>query len=210
MKLITNYKDYYDFLIRKYGIDEKAVYERVTKIDYWLGHFWLEWEPKMQPWHVYALAFCWEIISVAKYDWKVRFWNDIDLSKLSNELQREDYSYSDHVKENIVMKSIHWEMTDINETLKCPLIVLTYAYWFVNWRTEKWESKRTWNSFATAIRNPKAENFWLDKYVSPDEAFIKITNFLLEEKVVPNNQTDIEKVESHGFDKKRSFRPKMK
>jgi len=37
-----------------------------------------------------------------------------------------------------------------------------------------------------------------------------IYNWLSRNKDIPNKQTNEEKIESHGFDVKRSFRPKMK
>lgn len=38
MKIISNFKDYYDFL-QKNGIDEKVVYDRRTEIQMWRGDF---------------------------------------------------------------------------------------------------------------------------------------------------------------------------
>ena len=38
MKIISNFKDYYDFL-QKNGIDEKVVYDRRTEIQTWRGDF---------------------------------------------------------------------------------------------------------------------------------------------------------------------------
>lgn len=197
MKLLTNYKDYYDFLIQKYWIDEKAFYRRVTEIDSMHGvSIWFEGEPKMQN-QVYAIAFCWKVISVAKYEWRIHVGEDI-----SN-----NYYSSD---EDQLFKSIHWEETDINDNLDCPVILLTRFNWFVKDDAIGWRSKRTWRNFASAVRNPNLINFWIDKVLSPEDAFIQISNFLLKSPSYEDNRSDIDKVQSHGFDTKRSFRPNMK
>lgn len=197
MRLLTNYKDYYDFLIQKYWIDEKAFYKRVTKIDSMHGvSIWFEGEPKMQP-QVYAIAFCWRIISIAKYNWKVHVGEDIENSFATTD-------------EDQLFKSIHGEETDINDNLNCPVVILTRFNGFVQENAVSWTSKITWRTFSSAVRNPNLINFGIDKVLSPEEAFIQISNFLIREKEFTDNRSDIEKVESHGFDKKRSFRPNMK
>lgn len=38
MKIISNFKDYYDFL-QQHGIDEKVVYDRRTEVQMWNGSF---------------------------------------------------------------------------------------------------------------------------------------------------------------------------
>lgn len=38
MKIISNFKDYYDFLMQQ-GIDEKVVYNRITEVQNWNGNF---------------------------------------------------------------------------------------------------------------------------------------------------------------------------
>ena len=32
MKIISRFKDFYDYKVEKYGIDEKIIYNRITKI----------------------------------------------------------------------------------------------------------------------------------------------------------------------------------
>lgn len=38
MKIISNFKDYYDFLMQQ-GIDEKVIYNRITEVQAWNGDF---------------------------------------------------------------------------------------------------------------------------------------------------------------------------
>lgn len=59
---------------------------------------------------------------------------------------------------------------------------------------------------------PRLLDFDFPVVMTPDEIYQAIYNFLgwLKDNPEPvNNQTDKEKVTSHGFDIKRSFRPKM-
>lgn len=56
---------------------------------------------------------------------------------------------------------------------------------------------------------PFLKEFEMYRWLPADEAFQKIYTFISwmkDNPPIPNKQTDIEKVESHGFDKKTSFR----
>lgn len=203
MKLMTNFKDYYDFLIQKYWIDEKAFYNRVIQKDSYIIWLGLNDNGSMGNWFIYAIAFCWYIISVAKMDWKFYFWDEINLNKINTK-----DSYYNEINSRMLL--LHWEETEINDVLNCPVILLAHESWFTKDTDFVWQSKRTGYTFTSGIRNIKLTNFWIDKFIPAEDAFIQISNFLIREKQFTNNQSNTEKIESHWFDNKRSFRPKMK
>ena len=39
MKIISKFKDFYDYKVTKYGVDEKLVYNRKTYYEYFQGFF---------------------------------------------------------------------------------------------------------------------------------------------------------------------------
>ncbi len=59
--------------------------------------------------------------------------------------------------------------------------------------------------------NPKLESFGIAKLIPPKEIFLSITNFLSKKEIeMPSSPQDMYRYEAKGFDKKTSFRPKMK
>lgn len=60
---------------------------------------------------------------------------------------------------------------------------------------------------------PCLADFGFPSIISPNEMYEKIYAFLgwlKNNPEIPNNQTDVEKIIAHGFDKRTSFRPKIK
>jgi len=100
------------------------------------------------------------------------------------------YSYSRRKKLDQFFKECE-SIRDINTFIinRCPIVAL--------------------NSGKGAIWNPRLRDYNFARVVGPYEAFQEIEMFIgnlaIPEKPVPP-RTDIEKIESHGFDKKISFR----
>ena len=76
--------------------------------------------------------------------------------------------------------------TDNNDKNNCPVLVQ--------------------EGINSLIKNPKLSDYQFGKKVIPEDAYTAIYNFLSREKSIPDNQTNKEKIVSHGFDLKTSFR----
>ena len=64
------------------------------------------------------------------------------------------------------------------------------------------------NSNGEFVENPIMDGTWIPAFIPAEEVWNNITDFLLSIKEPPviDNRTDIQHLESHGFDKKTSFR----
>jgi hypothetical protein len=199
MKLISNYKDYYDYLIgAKYGIDEKAVYERICSTEgndskwYKSGIYRPLFLDNLRDYDCWEIHFCGTRYYGHFYDGQYYYGKEA-MNYIPARIKNGAHSHRGMCSEPILTGgTINNEfgltrlVEDYNEKHNCPVLVS--------------------HSYNGLIKNPKLLDFGFNKIISPDEAFLKITNFLLREKPVVNNQTDKEKIVSHGFDTKTSFR----
>lgn len=194
MKIISNFKDYYDFLTGKYGIDEKCVYERVCSTEGQDGKWWKAgiYKPKhLEPGAVYSfdmIAVCGTLYCCFFYRGKYYFG-----AEAANHIPKVVNSdgYATHTTEHInLAKSFHLQKTDINEKEQCPVVLV--------------ENK--WSGMEATVKNIKLSDFDFAKVLPAEEIYIQISSFLLKEKPVVDNRTDVQKIVGKGFDKKTSFR----
>lgn len=186
MKLITNFKDYYDFLIGKYGIDEKCVYERTNKYN---PNF------KLEPleYKAFRIHFCNTTYFGHYYRGKFYYGKDAEnhIPKFIGNADIFGKIYRGQTHDPLTWDGKKQYEYSYNEKLNCP-IVLNGSH---NYRQE-----------FTGQLNVKLSDFGFGKVIEPEEAFIKISNFIMREKEIPDNQSNKEKIVSHGFDLKTSFR----
>lgn len=124
MKIIWKRKDYYDYVVGEFWIDEKAVFNReIVVIDKTIFWDYSDPWPKAKKGSIFSIAFCWEIITWAFYDWWFHFWEDIDEKKLYSNFTESTRS-SHYNKMSEVLKKIHWEETDLNDRLGSPIVLL--------------------------------------------------------------------------------------
>jgi len=184
MKLISNFKDYYDFIIAKYGIDEKCIYIRNNKYN---PHF--ELEPL--EYKAFRIHFC--NVTYFGHYYKGKFYYGKDAENyIPRILGKNDAGMKVYRGQTMdplgrdtndpLYKGTKYE--NLNEKLNCPVIL----------NGEQGEL------------NVRLADFGFSKVVNPENAFIKISNFLMREKEIINTQTNKEKIVSHGFDLKSSFR----
>jgi hypothetical protein len=192
MRIISNFKDYYDFMTGKYGIDPKVVYTRIPEGPLYVPHYKTISPDRIESW---VIHFCGKtyFIYYTFGDWF--FGSDILKANprkyptshfpIDNpgKTIREWKSLWDEKKNKWIARDLRVQgaPTDVNEKMKCPVVV-------------------------GDIINPKLADFNFAKIFSPEDAFITISNWLSREKEIINLQTDKEKVVSHGFDLKKSFR----
>ena len=113
MKLLTNYKDYYDYLISKYGIDEKALYIRKKDQDY-----------KVENGKIQILAICGTLIVMARIGGKPYFGFDIDKSKLSL-MDRWGEIYCGISHDNLI--ACHGFPTTLNDKTGNPVSLVSHS-----------------------------------------------------------------------------------
>lgn len=195
MKIISNYKDYYDFLQGIYGIDPKVVYERIC-----LTGSDSEWHkagmyrPQYMAIKDYdrfefaPIAICGRIYCVYIHNKKFYFGDNHEaLDRLRYKILRDDRNmFSDA----LYYSKYHLQTTDINEQENCPICLLGYG-----WRS----------GFYASVKNIRLSDFGINQILSPNDMYIMISNFISREKPIVDKRTDIEKLTSKGFDKKTSF-----
>lgn len=205
MLIKSNFRDYYDYLIGQYGIDERVVYERICSTE----NSDKKWTKSgvYKPQHIAFknTVYSFEIISVCGiiyccyfYHGKFYFGEEA-LDYIPKKIKRGMYendidAYSDLLKSisketmfNYKTK-VHLKKTDLNEKENCPILILDY------------------NCEYAKVKNPKLSDFDFGKILSAEDCYVQINNFLSREKPVIDNRTDVQKIVGKGFDKKTSFR----
>lgn len=184
MLIKSNFKDYYDFLQGKYGVDTKVVYERVQEIARYMN--WVKQghvpHHKTSPYSSVRIAFCgvmypmWFINGEMHTPFEAR---ELHSSKIPKDFLWAHKGTLGYCKE-------YKEPTNLNDKYNCPVILL-------GWMSE-------------VVKNARLSDYNFGRFVEPEEAYTKIYDFLIREPVIKDNRTDVEKVVSAGFDKKTSFR----
>ena len=193
MKIISKYKDYYDFLVGLYGEDDKLILDRRN------GHV------INRPSEVFHLHIGGKKIEGVFLNGIYYYGEDLELIAGP----RDDRPYHDRREDfKDCIRYYSTERTKYNQTveydickyikdspknslLKCPII---YSGGL------KFEKKD--------VLFPKLENFKLAKILPPKDIWILLSSFIassIVEPVVPIGSDKV-RIESHGFDIKTSFR----
>ena len=195
MKIISKYKDYYDYLMGIYGVDEKIVLDRTefgvplysnvvrfyicgkrldgyfdsTENRFYFGDDLVAKFPKRER-------------KVSK--WLRRFYANRreDLTERSVSIPRPS-SFS-HL---LAYPDLALDLDRVNEKNNCPIMC----------------SGLSLNEF---IRFPKLEETGISKILPPQEIYLMLCEWLAPKDDITDNRTDVEKLLSAGFDKKSSFR----
>ncbi|MGB1316171.1 MAG: hypothetical protein ACPG4Y_09130 [Chitinophagales bacterium] len=193
MKIISKYKDYYDYLQGIFGIDNYKIYKR-DKI-FKEHEFDLKFEDfkdrYLVPHFFYSFAINNTIYVMVK--------TKKGIFPLSKKLLK-SLKYDKYEIRNIL--NLDKRKTDINKEHRKPIIIgnesRTYYRYSslinINWKTEN---------------DPYLKSFSFHKVLSAQEIYIEIDSFLgwmKDNPEIPNKQTNAEKLLAKGFDKKISFR----
>lgn len=210
MKIISNFKDYYDFMVGKYGADPKVVYERVCQEYSGIDKSWSKqgmytpeylkfgkdrsekWQVHFcgKEYYIYYVYGDWffgeEIVNIVpekypQYSATTAFFNGAHNDQRS---MLKSWRAEFDTPKSFFSKSpkVQGMASDVNEKLKCPVVI------------------------GDSIKNPRLKDIEFGKIIPPEEAFITISNWLSREKVIVDRRNDKEKILSHGFDTKTSFR----
>jgi|GEM_PF-2977408 hypothetical protein len=195
MKILSNFKDYYDYFQGVYGTDEKVTYNRVCQHlnnDVWVKsglykpHFMMCPTLEQKEVESYPIAIGGVLYCVFYYKGLIYFGHDI----IEHIKQIKDYSFWNYNRTyNIAIR--HLDKTKVNEEEDCPVVLC------------KWGDQI---GLYGAVKNIKLSDFKLANILPDKEVYLLISNFLSREKPVPDNRTNVEKIVSKGFDKKTSFR----
>lgn len=192
MKIISNFKDYYDYLQGKYGIDNRVVYERVMETQ--TSSLWVKtgvYRPShldFNSYYFYKIAFCGIMYCIWANNKKVYIGTEVE--ELRSSSVNADYK-SSFARDKVYLQH-HGKETNLNSRLKCPIVLAPCYYDDAD--------------NADGTKNIKLADFQFGKVVPPEDAYLRIVDFLTKEPVIKDSRTDVEKVVSHGFDKKTSFR----
>lgn len=200
MKIIDNKKDYYDYLMGIYGIDEKIVYDRrnsITKEYLFKSRGYDGTEGKTPFDRAYSMR-----LRVGNMQYTFVRNKDTDFKwVMPKEAYRGYYRGFNREVETLPNPT---RLTDeCLETMKhndCP-IVLTISYT----TDARWYNRGD----DITIENPILSSFGVfPKFIPANEIWENVYDFISHknDKKIVDNRTDVEKLESHGFDKRTSFR----
>ena len=197
MKIISKYKDYYDYLVGIYGQDHKIVLDRR---DYFTPMFY------GHETRVVRLYICGRVVeglySKGDFYYGENLKNKYDSEKGYSKFENK-YNFLFRGKKSVYVNTdsgfvtLYYEPyldeNNLNIKNNCPILIKEYG------RLKKY---------------PKLSELGIQQLYSPEEMYKMINEWLsdritekeLTSDEVPNNQ----KIVNKGFDVKRSFRPKMK
>ena len=215
MKLISKgKKDYYDYLTGTYGIDEDIVYDRSESHVFRNGTYWdPEWfdtSKRIDDIHLRP---------VKKYRQKKgafargEFVNVMEgrVSELILEVGYNRYRFeinryldgNDNLKLDV--RLLETAITKKKFIDDVPVIITGIG----NVSTYRQLANMELNHLRYNIyKNPIMMYTWIPKFIPADEMYNLIYNYLIsiKDKKIEDNRTDVQKLESKGFDKKTSFR----
>lgn len=201
MKIISKYKDYYDYLQGIYGIDEKIVFDRTeffvepyTPGDYDRRRFHICDKIIDACYHEGEWYYGDEIKNLAEEYHKK--WGKVKWRRMSSI----DDIYSTNAKiVHIDRTAFYLDVIDapkdkrLNDIHNHPILI-DRAYFY--------NTKDTNN----VVINPILKDYQMHKVFDAETMWIMISNWLSKEKEIEDNRTDKEKIIGKGFDYKHSFR----
>ena len=228
MKIIDNKKDYYDYLASIYGIDELVAYDRRGSVTlnsdkvqlhgmeyYFSNRILLQDKPLSEKsyWNLRSIAKQREAKDVKhKYGktWKegdiYHFVLEVGYTHYRFEVERwidEDKPDSTHVESTLldIIKDVRQRYSEV------PMCIIPCQaqYW-------RWSNKGRWeeinNMMVHRVENPILSGTFIPKTIPAPDIWQALYEHLssLRDKSFTDTRSDVQKLESAGFDKKTSFR----
>lgn len=205
MKIISKFKDYYDYLQGIYGMDEKIVYRRSANVPSFNKGAVEMYAPNFIKYpDIYKDKILSYSISVCGEVYKVVWYKGIFIHSYEEYLNlKENGSINSNDENDIGPSGFHdYESKYINsrprkseenynEKYNAPIVLLNISYY---------------GSVTNSVNNIRLSDFDFGKIMKPHDIYLKITEFLSKEPEVIDTRTNEMKIESYGFDKKHSFR----
>lgn len=199
MKIISKYKDYYDYLAGIYGIDEKLILDRTefhitdqyltnnSKVIFFICGYQVDGLYRDGKFY-YGEQLEQFVDKKEPSRWRWYHWDSdrsLSYSIKTNNTGRNEYSQ--FLKEPTLDKEKY------NEIFNCPILIVdTFG-----------KHKHAGVKFS---KFPILKDYGFSSVYSPDKIWLMIYDFLAKTKDIPDTQTDKEKIISKGFDYKHSFR----
>lgn len=204
MKIISKYKDYYDYLVGILGEDPLLIYKRDLNKIYLLKDLYLsnESEPKV-------LTFAINNILYHFVYYKGRFYHTPEELVTLNTFFKKGYRLKYHEEScTYGFKTLKGAKEFIKENLKTEVNSISREPVLIKVSYLQTNSLKIKNTY---WKIPKLDEFPISKVLSPQFVYNQISEFLgwlndNPEKIT--NLTDKEKIVSAGFDLKSSFRKK--
>lgn len=188
MKIISKYKDYYDYLSGIYGIDEKIVLDRTSLNESIV--FYDNIDEKKIILHICDREYQ-GVFKKGRFYWGKQLEDiKIKFKKSFEFFNNNDYSV------NVELQSINTTIypgprkSKLNRELNCPII---YS-----------------REYGTPIKYPKLSDFNLAGLLPPKEIYLLLTDWLSPKEDIADKRTNKEKILTNGFDLKSSFRNPIK
>ena len=211
MKILSKVKDYYDYLVSVYGIDEDIIYDRrdcvlLNKLD-----------------HEYFTLNC--LSSDIKRKNVKQFGIDENgkhrfltkkIGKIYNfilEVGTTHYAFvverylDDGGNVNLEPKLVDVK-TECKKRSKYPISIIPINIYGI--LRENFDYRDYSFIIDKELGNPILSNTYLSGIIDANDLYNRLYNYLISirEKEIIDNRNDVSKLESHGFDKKTSFRGK--
>jgi hypothetical protein len=234
MKILSKYKDYYDYLQGIWGMDEKLVLDRTdyTPTPDYTSNYPIT-SPIVSLIRFYICDMVVEGVYYQKKAWEQgEFLFGADIAEvLKDKVEPEDDSHKrwrDYSKYyyidldtkpkfgiswfRVLKHPVHFFDLEHEPTgfyqekkeVKCPNEILNCPILIENLPVEKKYD------VSKCTRFPVMRDYNLHKVYSAQDMWLMLGEWLGREKVIPNNQTNNEKILSNGFDLKSSFRNPIK
>jgi hypothetical protein len=223
MKVIDNKKDYYDYIVGTMGIDEKVVYDRrgstiVGESDFYMFDYPHDYDLyfSKKPFKSDGKKIKKTIWQSCKYENRIgrRSWNwkkngdlyegmiyhlYLEVGYISYIFEVERYLDNDdalHVDVSIVdMKRLEKK----DKKSAAPLYITPYNQLYTSWEDKV---------YCDSVDNPILKNTWIPRFISAQDMWNMLYEYIssLNDKEFTDSRTNEQHIESHGFDKKISFR----
>jgi hypothetical protein len=201
MKIISKYKDYYDYLVGIYGVDEKIVLDRTefeianfyspTIITFYIAGKCVDgyWDGKMFYFGEDLKQFCKDQQKDTKNypKWKLRWMN---FGKDPNSVVV--YNDSWGRKQRTAYPDLRVDETKTNEKHNCAIMCTSS----INISTAS----------SGFFRYPKLEDLGIITILPPHEIYMMLSEWLAPKDKTVDTLSNLEKIVAAGFDKKTSFR----
>lgn len=208
MKIISKYKDYYDFLQGVNGIDEKIVLDRT------------EFHPTekfITEDTIFIFHICGFRVEGLYRNGKFLYGNELESLHTNQRVYFKDgneddyytvkstgrYSYNGDFYHILKNPKKYQEGKSPNDKLNCPILI---ECTFGKYKLESDNWHYSYPRMTNFDKFPIMKDHELSKVFSAEQIWIMLYNWLSKEKTIENKQTDKEKIASHGFDLKHSFR----
>lgn len=196
MRIITRQKakDYWHYLQGIYGIDPLLTYDLREAVSLRLQDesMWNDVYPEL-----FEIAFCNELFFFVVYNRQV-YHSPEELLDVGLKFQKSCYYIHETLPRTLGDATIFYKRynninTGINKEKRKPVLFRSYG--------------KEWHEVL------KLSDFNFHRIKDAHTVYTEVGNFLgwlKDNPPLPDKQTNVEKIVSHGFDKKTSFRPKMK